>query len=244
MAQGQLFDPGSLNPHQFEPVHSVVEGAKSFTHGHFSTEGLGDVAADRFKGLGIARAYRAALDAPEAPGIRRSYDVFRKHVNKQYEHMTKPVEEGGMGIKHELVHSGDPYGGIRDTADDVAESAKRMGEDVRQGRIKTLSTAATGSHAFLSDEENDRFRAVHDVFGHAATGRGFDAHGEVSAYLSHRQMFPSAAHPALQSETEGQNSYLNYGPGGLRSGSEVSFPDQGSKLIGLPKGSTRVRRKR
>jgi hypothetical protein len=94
-----------------------------------------------------------------------------------------------------------------------------------------LSTEATGPHHIFSDQENDRFRAVHDVFGHAATGRGFSRHGEEAAFLSHRQMFSKRALPALASETRGQNSYLNYGPGG--------FPEQETKPIGLPPFASR-----
>ena len=92
-----------------------------------------------------------------------------------------------------------------------------------------MATESTGGHHFFTNEENDKFRAVHDTFGHAAIGRGFSRHGEEAAFLSHRQMFPPEAHAALTSETRGQNSFLNYGPTG-------DFPDQspGTKLIGLP----------
>jgi hypothetical protein len=73
------------------------------------------------------------------------------------------------------------------------------------------------------------FRAVHDVFGHAATGRGFDRHGEEAAWLSHIRMYSPAARPAVTTETRGQNSVLNFGsrPG--------TFPEQ--KVVTLPSGS-------
>ena len=234
--QPSLFDLGKLNPHQFEPVGVAREGASAYTHGHYDASGLENVAADRFRGYGIQNAYRAAQTQPENPGIRRSYQAMKGHVNRQYDFMTKPKEEGGLGIQHEVVNE-DPY-----SATD-ASGAQKMAADVGAGRIRTLSTAATGSHNFFSDQEIDKFRAVHDFFGHAATGRGFDAHGEEAAYLSHRQMFPKKAWPALTSETRGQNSYLNYGPGGLR-GPDASFPEQGNKLIGLPAAAARVKRAR
>ena len=86
-----------------------------------------------------------------------------------------------------------------------------------------LSTAATPpGHPYLSDEVNDRFRAVHDAFGHAAIGRGFDRNGEEAAYQSHAEMFTATALPALASETRGQNSALNYGGYGTRG----EFPPQ------------------
>lgn len=228
-----------VNHRQFDPVPTAVEGARQYTNGRHSIEGLENVTADRFKGYATAQAYRAAAVRPESPTIRRSYRAMANDTNKQYEHMTRPVEEGGMGLRHEVVNH-DPYGGLGVTTDD---SARQMAADVAGGTIKTMATAATGPHAFFSNEENDRFRAVHDVFGHAATGRGFDANGEEAAYLSHRQMFSSRARPAMTSETHGQNSYLNWraGAGGL-TGPEAEFPDQGNKLIQLPAAAARRRR--
>ena len=97
-------------------------------------------------------------------------------------------------------------------------------DDVNNRRtLKVLGTRVTGGHPFFSDDENDMFRAVHDFFGHAATGRSFDRHGEQAAYLAHSQMFSPAARPALTTETKGQNSSL------ILNG---HFPDQ--KLAVLP----------
>ena len=208
---------------QFEPVRAAAEGAARFTHGGHSTAGLENTQADSVKGWRVAQAYKHALAEPtEAPGIRSSYGHLKKETDAQYDFMTSPKEKGGMGLHHEVVDH-DPY-----------PTSQAMARDVAGGRIKTFSTEATGGHAVFSNQDNDRFRAVHDVFGHAATGRGFSRHGEEAAFLSHRQMFSKKARPAMTSETKGQNSYLNYGPG--------EFPDQGTKLIGLPGFATRAKR--
>lgn len=222
--QPSLFDLGNVSSRQFEPVKSALEGASRFTKGAHSIAGLDNVQADRPRAFKIQQAYKHAEDAPEDPRIRRSYGALAHETNRQYEFMTKPKEEGGMGLRHE-VSEHDPY-----------KTAEEMAQDVGAGRIRTMATATTGPHNFFSNETNDRFRAVHDVFGHAATGRGFSRHGEEAAYLSHRQMFSKRAAPALASETRGQNSYLNFGPG--------RFPDQSEKLIGLPSFAAGVRRKR
>jgi hypothetical protein len=71
------------------------------------------------------------------------------------------------------------------------------------------------------------FRAVHDVFGHAATGRAFDPHGEEAAFRSHYAMFSPQARPAMATETRGQNSVNNFG--GLPKG---EFAEQ--KVVTLP----------
>jgi hypothetical protein len=92
--------------------------------------------------------------------------------------------------------------------------------DVRTNRrLRTLATMVTqsgqgrpGSPAYanpmMPPEINDKFRAVHDAFGHLATGRDFGRHGEAAAFQHHAAMFPPEAHPAMASELRAQNSAL------------------------------------
>lgn len=215
--QGQLFDPDKVRAEQFDPIRKIQVHARRIARsvGGDYTPPNPQLQVDPQRGYAQYLAYKSAQNAPESPTIRKSYEAMRQHINSQYDYMTRPREQGGMGMQVEFTDH-DPY-----------DSPEAMIQDVKQGRIKALRTAVTGSHAFFSDEENDKFRAVHDVFGHAAIGRGFSRHGEEAAWESHRQMFPPEAHEALTSETRGQNSFLNFGGGG--------FPDQGKKLIGLPK---------
>jgi hypothetical protein len=102
-----------------------------------------------------------------------------------------------LGVKVEFVAE-DPY-----------KTSKEMFEDVSRGTLKVLKTETTGAHPLFSDEENDKFRAVHDYFGHAATGRGFGQDGEEAAWVHHSQMFTLKARAALTTETRGQNSFFN-----------------------------------
>ncbi len=78
--------------------------------------------------------------------------------------------------------------------------------------MRVLATEATGGHALWSNEQNDKFRAVHDFIGHLAIGRDFSRHGEEAAYESHAATLPKEAHRALASETRAQNSYMIYDP--------------------------------
>jgi len=119
-------------------------------------------------------------------------------TQEQYERMTAPESKGGLGISVH-VQDTDPYQNPGDMFNDVLNNK----------RIHVLSTKVTGGHPVFSNDSNDMFRAVHDVFGHVGSGRGFDRHGEEAAYLSHARMFSGAARPALASETRGQNSYFN-----------------------------------
>lgn len=203
----------------YEPPRHVVEGVQRYAKERglsYSDEGLETLQVDPQRGFAQALAYRGAMGAPEAPEAAESYKAMSGEVERQYEFMTRPEAKGGMGLTHE-VSAEDPY-----------ESAQAMGHDVGTfRRIRTLATATTGPTLGLTEQQNDRFRAVHDVFGHAALGRGFTRHGEEAAYRAHVQLFPQQARSAMTSETRGQNSFLNYGPSG-------SFPDQGNKLVVLP----------
>lgn len=208
----------------FKPVGFAVEGAKDYAkregQGRFPSyqevKRLRTVQDDPERGHATFMAYRDAMASPtEHPGIRESYGHLDREINAQFEHMTRPTHEGGMGMKYESVDH-DPY-----------VSPQEMSADVSRGRIKVLGTRVTGSHAVFSDETNDRFRAIHDVFGHGTTGRGFSRHGEEAAWRMHSHLFSDAAQPALTADLRNQNQFYNYQPKG------GDFAAQDEKLIGL-----------
>jgi hypothetical protein len=120
------------------------------------------------------------------------YEALASEVTQQFDYMTKT-----LGVKVEFVAS-DPY-----------KTSKEMFDDVSTGNLKVLQTATTGAHPIFSDTQNDMFRAVHDYFGHAATGRGFGQDGEEAAWVHHSQMFTTKAQAAMSTETRGQNSFFN-----------------------------------
>lgn len=192
----RLGDSKMWVPHRsFEPAKAAVQGAS----GYASKIHLPDPHARSYAGIktstgalrDIGRAYDAlpTRDASAIPHFER----MRKEIGDQHDHMTN-----AMGIKTEVTEH-DPYPTVHHMVQDV----------MKNKRIKVLSTKLTGGHDFLSDEDNDKFRAIHDVFGHAATGRGFDAHGEEAAWMAHSQMFTPHARGAMSSETRGQNSALH-----------------------------------
>lgn len=185
------------------PVRHVIEGARDFA----LRKGLQDphrdidyhrvmTHRDLITDLGHAYDRLPQRDPKAIP----HFEAMRDEVAQQYHHLTNR-----MGI-HVQVEDHDPYKDVHELADDVRNNH----------RIRVLGTHATGGHPFFSNEENDRFRAVHDVFGHLATGRGFDRHGEEAAYQAHSRMFSHFARPAMASETRGQNGSLitngSFGP--------------------------------
>lgn len=60
--------------------------------------------------------------------------------------------------------------------------------------------------------ENEKFRAVHDAFGHGLFGNQFGPKGEEKAWALHQQMYSPLAQFAMTAETRGQNSVVNYTP--------------------------------
>lgn len=217
MEQQHLFDPDSANLLDVPPDQKAAEGAKRYTGGSWSNEGLEHTRARGGSGHAMYRTFANDMGKPTTDATRDSFEAMRTHLSDQFSFMTRPEAEGGLGINVESTPH-DPYGSFEDMQRDVSENS----------RLRVFSTASTGGHAFFTDEENDQFRAVHDYFGHVATGRGFDRHGEEAAYRSHAQMFPPEARSALASETRGQNSYLNWGGG--------DFPDQSDpeSMVGAP----------
>lgn len=218
---------GRLSSQQFSPVDTVARGAREYARSQgrsYSRRGLATTQVNPRTGFAIQKAYRDSMARPTpAAGIEDSYKALRQDLHSQYDFMTRPKEAGGMGLRHEVVPH-DPYA-----------TPEEMAHDVRGGRIQTLASQTTSTvgsstgrtEQALTDEENDKFRAVHDVFGHAGIGRGFSRHGEEAAWRSHIQMFSPEARPAATSELRGQNSYLNYSPQG-------GFPDTGGRMVGLP----------
>jgi len=122
---------------------------------------------------------------------KKAYDELKEEVERQFEMLRE------MGITVEFVDY-DPYDGFHSMRKDVVENK----------RLKVMKTSVTGSHPYWDDDTNDKFRAVHDVFGHLATGRGFDRHGEEAAYQAHKSMMPESVHGALAMETRGQNAFV------------------------------------
>jgi hypothetical protein len=152
---------------------------------------------------------KAFNDAPQQLDKEqlKSWDETEKIINQQYDLLTKK-----LGVKIEFVDY-DPYKNSQDMFDSFRDT----------GVLKIMKTSVTGSHTYWSDATNDKFRAVHDAFGHLATGVGFDRHGEQAAYEAHKSMFPPSCYLALASELKGQNAYM------VETG---NFPDQ--RLVALP----------
>jgi hypothetical protein len=186
------------------PVDSVVRGARAYTQ----AAGLNVPEANYSRSLITEPASQKIAGAydrlPEFDsGALPAYHAMREETMRQFDHMTGPRSKGGMGVDVEVTKH-DPYGsqGVNSIVPEFRNDV------VNNNRVKVLSTASTGGHPVFSNDENDAFRAVHDVFGHLGSGRGIDFDGEEAAYQKHSRMFSPLARQAMATETRGQNSAL------------------------------------
>lgn len=171
------------------------------------------IMADPFDGPRIGRLYMDAPSRPDAPSVRDAYDSFSRQVHWQFALMTRPVAQGGYGVTV-IFQEADPY-----------PSVESMLQDTSRGVLRVYQTAPDQRHPLLSNETNDRFRAVHDYFGHYMSGRGFDRHGEEAAWVCHSRMFVGTGQRAMTTETRGQSSAFIW----VNQGRE--FPPQKALLL-------------
>lgn len=152
-----------------------------------------NISADPDRGVQIARDYESAPEYDRR--AEAAYVAFRNETVRQWEELNRKIRLS--------VSASDPYA-------DYSE----MVQAVQGGSLAVLSTATTGGHPFMTDAENDMFRAVHDYHGHYLTGRDFSRHGEEAAWTRHSRMYSDLARSAMTSETRGQNSVFIWLNGG------------------------------
>lgn len=142
----------------------------------------------------IAQAYDEMPTTTIDTDVTAAYESFNNEVEAQYQFAIE------RGIKFEPWKSdGQPY-----------KNSSEMRRDVFEN--KHLWVFIGGEpHPGMTAEQTYRFRAVHDLFGHAKTGFEFGPTGEWNATRAHAQMFTDKAVPAMLSETLGQNSWVNFG---------------------------------
>lgn len=178
----------------------AVANAYTAQHGMPPVE-HGYVPVDEARAGRIADAYEALPTIATDPETQEAYAALGREVQAQWDHIV------ASGVTFEpWTQEGQPY-----------QSSVEMAEDVRQHQHLFFFTGGE-PHPYLGAIDptsglslNDKLRAVHDYFGHAAGGYGFGARGEENAWIAHSQMFTPEARRAMTSETRGQNSWVNFG---------------------------------
>ena len=114
--------------------------------------------------------------------VRQSYRALERETARLYEIVCRARCSGGLGVQVEFVRcTGDPYDGAAELCDEL-----------RRQRTMSLTTIACDRpHPLLGGDEGgivDQLRVVHDVFGHAALGLGFDLQSEFATWLQCRTL--------------------------------------------------------
>lgn len=136
----------------------------------------------------VARVYEGAESSPLDPDVRRAYAALIKEVAAQFAAL--PVR-------------------VVFTADDPYAASADLFRATEGGTMRVFTGGSL--HPLMTKEENARFRAVHDYYGHFLTRGGFGPLGETAAWRAHRAMFSAAARPALDTETIGQVAVYFFG---------------------------------
>ena len=102
-----------------------------------------------------------------------------------------------LGVRVRYTHGADdPYLTAADLCTDLR----------RHGTLWLRTIACDDPHPLLGGEQGgvvDQLRVVHDVFGHAALGLGFDLQAEYATWLQCRALFSAEARPAAFCELVG-----------------------------------------
>lgn len=147
------------------------------------------------------------------PAAKPAYDALNAKVAEQFQHAKN------MGYSFDFVKD-NPY-----------KNSAEMMKDVRENRhLSVFATPADNFHPYMTPEQNDQLRAVHDWIAHAGPGNGFGPVGEENAYRVHASTMSPLAQRALATETRGQNSWVNFGPHGLLPVTERPFAQQKAAL--------------
>ena len=129
--------------------------------------------------------------------VKKSYEQLIKEIDIQYKTLPIKVE----------FHTGDKnYENSSEMFDDVVNYNHMWvflgGEDHPALGQRTMD--------FNGLTANDKFRAIHDYYGHVVGGFEFGKNGEENAWIEHSKMLSPLSQWALSTESRGQNSYVNY----------------------------------
>lgn len=192
---------GKARPSAAQEAHDVAQ-AYNAKHG-FPPIQHGYVTVDEPRARSIAKAFEdLPVNDLDNPDVREAYEALGREIQAQWDH----IIASGMTFEP-WTKEGQPY-----------QNSQEMIDDVRNNKHMYFFTGGEPHPSVLGEKDpktglslNDKFRAVHDYFGHAAGGYGFGARGEENAWLSHSQMLSPKARRALTTETRGQNSWVNFG---------------------------------
>lgn len=182
---------------------------------------------DERTGRALAKAFKKApttLDNLD-PEVADTYAQFAREVDAQYEHI---FGDGKVRVEYG-PRDANPYPARPDGSPDP----QAIFEDIQNGHLWVDETGAGEEHPFLTKEQNDRFRAVHDYMGHSRSSNDFGMAGEEVAYQHHAQMFSPKARRALAMETRGFQGDLHWSKRNRKRAAKGKPKEFGDQRVGL-----------
>ena len=152
-----------------------------------------------------ADQYAVAEHRPNDPATMSAYDVFVREIFEQF-----------LLFMHAGYHLylwpgvGEPYANSDAMRADVREN-KRLWVYRTDDEFPTDHPLGAPS-PIAGWRQNDHFRAVHDLVGHAWPGFSFSVRGEEAACRAQALHHSAAALPALVCETRMQSAWIFFGP--------------------------------
>jgi hypothetical protein len=152
------------------------------------------------------------IGKPTAPtaAVRQSYRALERETARLFDVVRRSASLGGLGVRVQRV---------RNERDHPYRDAAELCAELREHGSMTLTTfgmiARDEPHPLLGGEEGgvlDQLRVVHDVFGHAALGVGFDLQSEFATWLQCGTLFSGDARRAAFCELVGAvTTYITTG---------------------------------
>jgi len=133
------------------------------------------------------------------PLVALAYQQLERQTDQQFAALTDPA--GRYRITVVGTNVATPYADAGELSASVLDARTLEVTTARADRLHPLLGGEVGSAYY-------RFRAVHDLVGHVATGYGFDADGEYSAWLVQRTLYTGLARWAAATELHGEISAL------------------------------------
>jgi hypothetical protein len=158
------------------------------------------------QGIEESDYYMSQPEAFDHPEMQKSYKALSDALVGQYNDLR------GQGFRYTPYDKeGEPYANSDEMRADLAKGhmyyrPTDINGDLQENHPMRQTVDTVDGPMML----NDVFRSVHDQLGHGF-GASFGPLGEQQAWMNHRETLPAAAHPALYTETRGQNVYTNYG---------------------------------
>jgi len=146
----------------------------------------------------VAEAFIAARVTSD-PLVVAAYRELEMQTDRVYRVLTDP----GGPYRLRVVGTGQlvPY----------ADAGQLIASVLASRTLEVTTCAADRAHRLLGGGVGGayyRFRAVHDLLGHVATGFGFDEDGEYSAWLVQRACYTGLARWAARTELHAEISAL------------------------------------